>query len=186
MSIVAWATGVFATHSRSVYLQAITLRQEVRQQGNASAAPQQVGWQRSPEPGKLVFIRRRGLPPASAGLGQSLPLWRHRLAASNSRVAMMRQHIAQHTVDFMAGVAGGQQRLATGDLLAHAGEMAKIAIAEGMVQQFAALLGAGRGRTDDMQYRNMFRIATRNAVQRAQFADAVKVVSSAPAPLMRA
>ena len=42
-----------------------------------------------------------------------------------------------------------------------------------MVQQFAALLGAGRGRTDDMQYRNMFRIATRNAVQRAQFADAV-------------
>ena len=34
-------------------------------------------------------------------------------------------------------------------------------------------LSAGRGRADDMQYRNMFRIATRNAVQRAQFADAV-------------
>ena len=51
--------------------------------------------------------------------------------------------------------------------------MAKIAIAEGMVQQFATLLSAGRGRADDMQYRNMFRIATRNAVQRAQFADAV-------------
>ena len=85
----------------------------------------------------------------------------------------MRQHIAQDTVDLIAGVAGGQQRLAAGDLLAHAGEMAKIAIAEGMVQQFATLLSAGRGRADDMQYRNMFRIATRNAVQRAQFADAV-------------
>ena len=43
----------------------------------------------------------------------------------------------------------------------------------GLRPEFAALLGAGRGRTDNMQYRNMFRIATRNAVQRAQFADAV-------------
>ena len=43
MSIVAWATGVFATHPRRL-LQAITLRQEVRQQGNASAAPQQAAW----------------------------------------------------------------------------------------------------------------------------------------------
>lgn len=124
------------------------------------------------EPGKLVFIRRSGLHQQALGWGNRCRSgdigWQHQIAG-----AMMRQHIAQHTVDFMAGVAGGQQRTATGDLLAHAGEMAKIAIAEGMVQQFAALLGAGRGRTDDMQYRNMFRIATRNAVQRAQFADAV-------------
>ena len=63
---------------------------------------------------------------------------------------MMRQHIAQNTVDFMAGVASGQQRLATGDLLAHSRKMAEIAVTQGVMQQFAALLSASGGRTDDM------------------------------------
>lgn len=129
-------------------LQAIALREEVRQQGNASTAPQQAAGMFA-ESGELVLIRRSGLHQQALRWGnrcRSGDIGRqHQIAGS-----MMRQHIAQNTVDLMAGVASGQQRLTTGDLLAHSRKMAEIAVTQGVMQQFAALLSASGGRTDDM------------------------------------
>ena len=49
-------------------------------------------------------------------------------------------------------------------MFAHPREMGEIAIAEGMVQQFAALLRAGRWRAHNVQHRDMFRIATGHSI----------------------
>ena len=87
-------------------LQAIALRQEIRQQRNASAAQQQAAGMFA-EPGELVFIRRSRLHQQALGRGNRCCSgdigWQHQIAGP-----MMRQHVAQDTVDFMAGIAGGQ------------------------------------------------------------------------------
>ena len=85
----------------------------------------------------------------------------------------MGEHFAQNPVYFMAGISRRQHRLRAGNLFTHTRKMAEIAIAKSMVQQLAALLGAGTGSTDDMQDRYMFSVAPGDAVQRAQLADAI-------------
>lgn len=56
---------------------------------------------------------------------------------------MMGEHLAEYAVNFMAGISRRQYRLRTGNLLAHAREVAEITVAQRMVQQLAALLRAG-------------------------------------------
>ena len=63
---------------------------------------------------------------------------------------MVGKHLAQHAIDFVAGIPRRQRRLRAGDLLAHPREVREVAISQRMVQQFSALLGAGARRADDM------------------------------------
>lgn len=86
---------------------------------------------------------------------------------------MLGQHFTQYPVYFMAGISRRQHRLRAGNMFTHTRKVAEITVAKRMVQQLAALLCAGTGSADDMQDRYMLSVAPGNAVERAQFTDAI-------------
>ncbi len=133
------------------------------------------------EPGKLVSSAERA-PPASAGLGNRCR-WRHRLAASNRRGDGASTSRSARSISWQALPAVGGAPLQA--ILAHTAKWQN----RHRRGYGAAVRRAARapveGAPTISQYRNMFRIATRNAVQRARFADAVSG-QQRTAPLMRA